>query len=170
MRSVSEWHAEDLQHLIGASFQPHIMLHDGNETVGTNDRINLYSDSVLGCTPELFDFEVLLEPLEEQLYLPTVLVEVSNLQTTCRAVNSIALVRNMNSRPCSTSKNRTSLRCSDRGLSRIPKFHVSPRGNKIFLLVVAKFRASKGSVDLRSTLLTLSNVGCRLPRTRLGHH
>ena len=41
------------------------MLHDGNETVGTNGRINLYSDSILSCTPEFFDFEVLLEPLEE---------------------------------------------------------------------------------------------------------
>ena len=41
------------------------MLHDGNETVGTNGRINLYSDSVLGSTPEFLDFEMLLEPLEE---------------------------------------------------------------------------------------------------------
>ena len=55
------------------------MLHNGNEAVGTDGRVNLYSDSVLGSSPELFDFEVLLEPLEEQLNLPTVLVEVSNL-------------------------------------------------------------------------------------------
>ena len=58
------------------------MLHNGNEAVGTDGRVNLYSDSILSCTPELFDFEVLLEPLEEQLYLPTVLVEVSNLQSS----------------------------------------------------------------------------------------
>ena len=56
------------------------MLHNGNEAVGTDGRVNLYSDSILSCTPELFDFEVLLEPLEEQLYLPTILVKVSNLQ------------------------------------------------------------------------------------------
>ena len=79
MRCVSEWHAEDLQHLIGASLQAHIMLHDSNETVGTYGRINLYSDSVLGSTPEFLDFEMLLEPLEEKLYLPTVLIEVCNL-------------------------------------------------------------------------------------------
>ena len=79
MRCVSEWHAKDLQYLIGASIQSHIMLHNGNETVGTDGSVNLYSDSILSCTPEFFDFEVLLEPLEEQLYLPTVLVEVSNL-------------------------------------------------------------------------------------------
>ena len=79
MRCVSEWHAEDLQYLIGASLQAHIMLHDSNETVGTDGRINLYSDSVLGSTPEFLDFEMLLEPLEEKLYLPTVLIEVCNL-------------------------------------------------------------------------------------------
>ena len=55
------------------------MLHDGNETVGTNGRINLYSDSVLGSTPEFLDFEMLLEPLEEKFYLPTVLIEVCDL-------------------------------------------------------------------------------------------
>ena len=55
------------------------MLHNGNEAVGTDGRVNLYSDSILSCSPEFFNLEVLLEPLEEQLYLPTVLVEVSNL-------------------------------------------------------------------------------------------
>jgi len=68
-----------LQYLIGTSIQLHIMLHNGNEAVGTDGRVNLYSDSVLSCSPELLDFEVLLEPLEELLYLPTILVEVDNL-------------------------------------------------------------------------------------------
>ena len=56
------------------------MLHNGNEAVGTDGRVNLYPDSVLCSAPELLDFEVPLEPLEEQFYLPTVLVEISNLQ------------------------------------------------------------------------------------------
>ena len=56
------------------------MLHNGNQTVGADGRINLYSDSVLSSAPEFLDFKVLLEPLEEQLYLPTVLIEVGNLQ------------------------------------------------------------------------------------------
>ena len=55
------------------------MLHNGNQTVGADGRINLYSDSVFGSTPEFLDFEMLLEPLEEKLYLPTVLIEVCNL-------------------------------------------------------------------------------------------
>ena len=58
------------------------MLHNGNEAVGTDGRVNLYSDSILSCSPEFFNLEVLLEPLEEQFYLPTVLVEVSNLQSS----------------------------------------------------------------------------------------
>ena len=41
------------------------MLHDGNQTVGTYGRVDLYSDSVLSGAPELLDFEVLLEPFEE---------------------------------------------------------------------------------------------------------
>ena len=80
MRRISEWHAEDLQYLIGASFQSHVMLYNGHEAVGTNSRVNLYSDSVLSSPPELLDLEVLLEPLEEQFYLPTVLVEVGYLR------------------------------------------------------------------------------------------
>ena len=72
MRCVSEWHAKDLQNLIGASIQSHIMLHNGNEAVGTDGRVNLYSDSILSCSPEFFNLEVLLEPLEEQLYLPAI--------------------------------------------------------------------------------------------------
>ena len=58
------------------------MLHNGNDAVGTDGRVNLYPDSVLCSAPELLDFEVLLEPLEEQLYLPPILVEVGNLQSS----------------------------------------------------------------------------------------
>ena len=41
------------------------MLHNGNEAVGTDGRVNLYSDSILSCSPEFFNLEVLLEPLEK---------------------------------------------------------------------------------------------------------
>lgn len=55
------------------------MLDNRYKTVGSNSSTNLYSDSVLRSAPELFYLEVLLEPLEEQLYLPSVLVEVGHL-------------------------------------------------------------------------------------------
>ncbi len=55
------------------------MLHDGNETVGADGRINLYSDSILGSTPEFLDSEMQIGPLEEKLYLPAFLIEVCDL-------------------------------------------------------------------------------------------
>ena len=58
------------------------MLYNGNEAVGADDRVNLYPDSILSSAPELLDFEVLLEPLEEQFYLPAILVEVGNQQSS----------------------------------------------------------------------------------------
>ena len=58
------------------------MLHNGNEAVGTDSRVNLYSDSILSSSPEFLNLEVLLEPLEEQFYLPTIFVEVGNLQSS----------------------------------------------------------------------------------------
>ena len=41
------------------------MLHNGNEAVGADGRVNLYSDSILSSAPEFLDFEVLFEPLKE---------------------------------------------------------------------------------------------------------
>ena len=52
------------------------MLDDGNKAVSYDRRANLYSDSVFCCTPEFLNLEVLLEPLEEQLDLPAILVEI----------------------------------------------------------------------------------------------
>ena len=43
MRCVSERHAEDLQHLISAPIQSHVMLNNGNEAVGTDGSIDLNS-------------------------------------------------------------------------------------------------------------------------------
>ena len=40
------------------------------------------SNGVLGFTPELFYLEMLLEPLEEQLYLPTILIKISDCHWT----------------------------------------------------------------------------------------
>ena len=56
------------------------MLNDGNKAVGYDCRANLYSDSVLCSTPKILNLQVLLEPLEEQLYLPAILVEIGNLE------------------------------------------------------------------------------------------
>lgn len=78
MRGVCERHAQDLQHFIGASVQPYVSC--PMKAVGANDRVNLYPDSMLSCSTEFLNLEVLLEPLEKQLYLPAVLIKVGNLQ------------------------------------------------------------------------------------------
>ena len=55
------------------------MLDNSHEAVCGDGCTDLYPDCILGSAPELLDFEVLLEPLEEQFYLPSVLVEVGYL-------------------------------------------------------------------------------------------
>ena len=57
------------------------MLDDGDKAISYDCRANLYSDSVLCSAPEFLNLEVLLEPLEEQLNLPSVLVEISNFES-----------------------------------------------------------------------------------------
>ena len=57
------------------------MLDDGDKAVSYDCRANLYSDSVFCSAPEFLNFEMLLEPLEEQLNLPSVLVEIGNFES-----------------------------------------------------------------------------------------
>ena len=52
------------------------MLDNGHQTVGDDRHIDLCLHRIFRSAPELLDLEVLLQPLEEQLYLPTVPVEL----------------------------------------------------------------------------------------------
>ena len=63
---VRERHAEDLQDLIGRTFQLHVMLDNRHEAVSSDGCTDLYSDSVLRSAPELLDLEVLFEPLSHR--------------------------------------------------------------------------------------------------------
>ena len=56
------------------------MLDDGHKAESDDGDIYLRLHGVLRSAPELLDFEVLFQPLEEQLYLPAVLVEFRNQQ------------------------------------------------------------------------------------------
>lgn len=59
------------------------MLNDGNQTVGTYSRVNLNTYSVLCRSPpqkKLFNLQMLLEPLEKELNLPSVLIKFGNLK------------------------------------------------------------------------------------------
>ena len=67
--------AKDAQNLDDGSANFEVMLDDGNEAVGDNSDVDLYSDGILGLSPEFLDLEVLLNPLEEEFDLPSVLVQ-----------------------------------------------------------------------------------------------
>ena len=56
------------------------MLHDGNQTIGNDGCTDLNPDGILCSAPEFLDLQMLLQPLEEELNLPPVLVEIGNLK------------------------------------------------------------------------------------------
>ena len=56
-----------------------VVLDNGNEAVGNDGDMYLYAHCILRFSPESFDLEMLLDPLEEQLHLPPILVEQGNV-------------------------------------------------------------------------------------------
>ena len=71
------------------------MLHDGNQTIGNDCSTDLNPDGILCSAPEFLDLQMLLQPLEEELYLPPVLVEIGNLKR--RQVEGIGKERELTS-------------------------------------------------------------------------
>ena len=57
------------------------MLDYRHKAVGCDSSTYLDSNGILCSAPKLLDFKMLLEPFEEKLYLPSVLVEVGYLQS-----------------------------------------------------------------------------------------
>lgn len=57
------------------------MLNDGHQTVGTYSRVNLNTYCVLCRTPKLFNLQMLLEPFEKELNLPSVLIKFGHLKS-----------------------------------------------------------------------------------------
>ena len=52
-----------------------VVFDDSDEAIGDDGNVYLYSDSILGLTPEGFDAQVLFNPLEKEFDLPPVLVK-----------------------------------------------------------------------------------------------
>ena len=59
-----------------------VVLDDGNEAVGDDGHVYLYSDCIFGFPPETLDLEVLLDPFEKQLHLPPVFIEQGDVFRT----------------------------------------------------------------------------------------
>ena len=45
-----------------------VVLNDGDKTVSADCEVDLYPDNILRNAPELLDYEMLFEPLEEEFY------------------------------------------------------------------------------------------------------
>ena len=69
---VRQGDAENLKHLVGGSPDSKPLAHNRHETEDGDRHTDLDPHGVLGRPPELLDSEMLLEPLEEELHLPSV--------------------------------------------------------------------------------------------------
>ena len=64
------------------SLGSHLFLHNGHHTIGCDCGVNLDPDGIFAGTPEFFNLEMLLQPFEEQLDLPSIVVQFSDHHRT----------------------------------------------------------------------------------------
>ena len=74
MSLVSQRDSKNLKYFIDAPLQLHIVLHDCYKTISNYGTAYLDADSILRCSPELLDSQMLLDPFEEQFHAPSVAV------------------------------------------------------------------------------------------------
>ena len=58
----------------------HIMLDNRHKAVGNDGCTNLNAYCIFSCSPELLDFEMLLQPFVKKFNLPSVFIQVGNLK------------------------------------------------------------------------------------------
>ena len=74
MGLVGQRNSKYLKDFIDAALQLHIVLHYRHNAISNYGTIDLDADCILGCTPELLDSQMLLDPIEEQFYALSVAV------------------------------------------------------------------------------------------------
>ena len=74
MGLVGQRYSKYLKDFVDASLQFHVVLHYCHEAISDYGAIDLDADGILGCTPELLDSQMLLDPFEEQFYALSVAV------------------------------------------------------------------------------------------------
>jgi hypothetical protein len=68
-------HAQNLQDLGQTQLQAKFLTHDRHQHVNADGNPNWRLDRVVACAEKVFDPQILFDPLEEQLYPPSALVE-----------------------------------------------------------------------------------------------
>lgn len=83
---VRQHPADNSQDIEGRPLEFAVVLNDGYQAVCYNRNIDLYPHSILGVAPEGRDSEMLLYPSEEQLHLPSLLVQQGDIACLERKV------------------------------------------------------------------------------------
>ena len=78
-RSVNEGTSQDAECIEHAPVETAVMFGDSNKAVSGYSTLNLYPDCVFRVAPEGFDVQMLLDPFEKQLHLPTLFVKHCNI-------------------------------------------------------------------------------------------
>ena len=86
-RSVNERASQDSEYIEHAPVETAVMFGDSNKAVSRYGTINLYPDCVFRVTPKGFDVQMLLDPFEKQLHLPTLFIKHCNI--FCTDIESI---------------------------------------------------------------------------------
>jgi hypothetical protein len=74
-----------------------VVLDNGNEAVGDDGHVYLYSDCIFRFSPETLDLEVLLDPFEEEFHLPPIFIEQGNV--LCAEVEVVRVVDEASMKP-----------------------------------------------------------------------
>ena len=77
---IQQRSAQNSQHFVGTPVQLEVMLNDSHHAICGDGGVYLDSDSSLCRTPKGFDLKMLLNPLKEEFYAPTIFIEKSDLR------------------------------------------------------------------------------------------